>query len=159
MHMYICSLLSKPQVWPHRSDPRLAEPAVGGWTVWYHLIRKILAKRDFGIFRGPESNLLIIPRDNCTYKMLLLLSHFICVALLLTPWIVAHQAPLSMGFSKREPEWAAVLSSRGSFWPRDWTHVSYVSCTSRRFFTTKLPGKPTKYLKLCGFLLVCLFLN
>ena len=29
-------------------------------------------------------------------------------------------------------EWAAMLSSRGSSWPRDWTHVSYVSCTDRQ---------------------------
>ena len=25
-------------------------------------------------------------------------------------------------------EWVAISSSRGSFWPRDWTCVSYVSC-------------------------------
>ena len=28
-------------------------------------------------------------------------------------------------------EWVAVPSSRGSALPRDWTHVSYVSCTGR----------------------------
>ena len=39
----------------------------------------------------------------------------------LSPWSVAHQAPLSMGFSKQE-------SSRESAWPRDWTHISCVSC-------------------------------
>ena len=30
------------------------------------------------------------------------LSHFSHVTLLVTPWTVAHQAPLSMGFSRRE---------------------------------------------------------
>ena len=30
------------------------------------------------------------------------LSHFSCVQLLATPWPVAHQAPLSMGFSRQE---------------------------------------------------------
>ena len=30
------------------------------------------------------------------------LSHFICVGLFETPWTVAHQAPLSMGFSWQE---------------------------------------------------------
>ena len=34
--------------------------------------------------------------------LLLLLSHFICVRLFVTPWTVAHQAPLSMGFSRQE---------------------------------------------------------
>ena len=27
-------------------------------------------------------------------------------------------------------EWFAISSSRGSSWPRDWTHVSWVSCIS-----------------------------
>ena len=34
--------------------------------------------------------------------MLLLLSHFSRVQLFATPWTVAHQAPLSMGFSRQE---------------------------------------------------------
>jgi len=34
--------------------------------------------------------------------MLLLLSHFSCVQLFVTLWIVALQAPLSMGFSRQE---------------------------------------------------------
>ena len=29
-------------------------------------------------------------------------SHFICVQLFATPWTVAYQAPLSMGFSRQE---------------------------------------------------------
>ena len=31
-----------------------------------------------------------------------LLSRFTCVQLFVTPWIIAHQAPLSMGFSRQE---------------------------------------------------------
>ena len=31
-----------------------------------------------------------------------MLSHFGCVHLFVTPWTVAHQAPLSMGFSRQE---------------------------------------------------------
>ena len=34
----------------------------------------------------------------CVY----LLSRFVCVRLFATVWIIAHQAPLSMGFSRRE---------------------------------------------------------
>ena len=33
-----------------------------------------------------------------------MLSHFSCVWLFATPWTVAHQSPLSMGFSRREYE-------------------------------------------------------
>ena len=29
-------------------------------------------------------------------------------------------------------EWVAMSSSRESSWPRDWTHVSYISCIERR---------------------------
>ena len=35
---------------------------------------------------------------NCVY----VLSCFSCVQLFATPWTVAHQAPLSMGFSRQE---------------------------------------------------------
>ena len=31
----------------------------------------------------------------------------------------------------RTLEWVAMPSSRGSFWPRDWTWISYVSCIGR----------------------------
>ena len=56
---------------------------------------------------------------------------------------VAHQAPLSMGFFQaRILEWVSISSSRGSSPPRDWTHVSFVSCMAGRFFTTKPLGKP-----------------
>ena len=36
-------------------------------------------------------------------------------------------------------EWVAISFSRGSSWPRVWTHVS---CTAEWFFTTEPPGKP-----------------
>ena len=41
-----------------------------------------------------------------------------CVQLFATPWTVAHQAVLLMGFS-RILEWVAIPFSRESFWPRD----------------------------------------
>ena len=57
------------------------------------------------------------------------LSH---VRLFVTPCIVAHQAPLSMEFSKQE-YWSGLpfSSSRRSAQPRDQTHVSSVSCNGR----------------------------
>ena len=41
-------------------------------------------------------------------------------------------------------EWIAMPSSRGSSQPRDWTHVSKVSCIGRQFFATKPIGEPPK---------------
>ena len=29
-------------------------------------------------------------------------------------------------------EWVAMPSSRGSSWPRDWTHISYISCIGKQ---------------------------
>ena len=71
------------------------------------------------------------------YYMLSCFSH---VWLFPIPWTVACQAPLSMGFSQaRILEWVAISFSRGSSWPRDWTHVS---CLGSGFFTSEPPGKP-----------------
>ena len=37
-------------------------------------------------------------------------------------------------FQTRILEWVAIFFCRGSSWPRDQTHISYVSCIGRRFF-------------------------
>ena len=56
------------------------------------------------------------------------------VGLLETPWTVAHQAPLSMGFFRPE-YWSGLPCLPRSSRPRDRTHVS---CTvGRCFFTAK----------------------
>ena len=53
------------------------------------------------------------------------LSH---VRLFVTPWAVAHQAPLSMGFLlARILEWIATPFSRASSEPRDQTQVSRIA--------------------------------
>ena len=65
-------------------------------------------------------NVLEIKLENCrkvkqngrsilyfSWRLLLLLSCFSRVWLLATPWTVAHQAPLSMGFSRQE-YWSGV---------------------------------------------------
>ena len=52
---------------------------------------------------------------------------------LATPWTVAHQAPLSMGFFQpRILEWVAIPFSRGSSQSTDQTQVF---CITGRFFT------------------------
>ena len=56
------------------------------------------------------------------------------VQLFVTPWTVAHQAPLSIGILQaRIPEWVTMSSSRGSSQPRDRTQVSY---NAGGFFTS-----------------------
>ena len=65
--------------------------------------------------------------------LLLLLCRFSPVWLFATLWTIAHQAPLSMEFSRQELlEWVAIPFSRGPSWPRDQT---WVSCIAGRFFT------------------------
>ena len=51
----------------------------------------------------------------------------------MTPWTVAHQAALSVGFSRQELEWIAVAFSRGSSWPSYWTQVSHIASISLSF--------------------------
>ena len=51
----------------------------------------------------------------------------------MTPWTVAHQAPLSMEFSRQEYWSGLPFPSSGDLpKPRDWTRVS---CITGRFFT------------------------
>ena len=54
---------------------------------------------------------------------------------LVTPWITAHQAPLSMGFFMQEYWSGLPFPPPGSSLPRDQTGISCVSCTAGRFFT------------------------
>ena len=57
-------------------------------------------------------------------------SECVCIWLSVTPWTVAHQAPLLHGISQaRILEWVAIAYSRGSSRPRDWIHIS---CIDRR---------------------------
>ena len=43
------------------------------------------------------------------------------------PWTTAHQAPLFMWILQaRILEWIAISFSRGSSWPRNWAHVSWI---------------------------------
>ena len=61
---------------------------------------------------------------------------------LCNPMDLAHEAPLSMEFSRQE-YWSGLPfpTPRGSSWPRVWTHVS---CVAGRFFTYEPPGKPQR---------------
>ena len=71
-----------------------------------------------------------------------MLSGFSPVQLFMTPWTLASQAPLSMGFSGQEYwEWVAMPSSRRSSKPRDQTHISWSPTLAGKVFTPEPPGK------------------
>ena len=73
------------------------------------------------------------------------LSHFNCVWLFANPWIITHQAPMSMGFSRQE-DWGGLpypTPFRGSSWPRDWTCVSCLLCWQAGSLSLAPPGKPS----------------
>ena len=61
----------------------------------------------------------------CPHTCSCMISH---VWLFATPWAVALHAPLSMEFSM---EWVSISCSWGSSLPRDWIHVSCISCIGR----------------------------
>ena len=66
-------------------------------------------------------------------RFLYLLGHFSCAWLSATLWTIVCQAPLSMGFSRQEYWNGLPCPPPGeSSWPRDWTHISYVSCIGRQ---------------------------
>ena len=60
-----------------------------------------------------------------------------------TSWIVTHQAPLSMGFSRQEYWRGLPFPPPGDF-PNPGIKATFPGAPllASRFFTTKLPGKP-----------------
>ena len=56
-------------------------------------------------------------------------------------------------FQARIPEWVAISSSKGSSRPRNWTHISCVSCTGRRILYHRAAWSLSKCSKLSSTLL------
>ena len=71
-----------------------------------------------------------------------------CVRLFAMPWTIAHQAPLSIGFSRQE-YWSGVPFAPPGDLPDP--EIESVSLTTPvladGFFTTEPPGKPPDGLK------------
>ena len=67
-----------------------------------------------------------------------------CVQLFATPWTVAYQAPLSMGFSRQE-YWSGLLCPPPGDLPNPGIKTGSPALTGR-FFTTEPIGKPQKIL-------------
>ena len=70
------------------------------------------------------------------------LSH---VRLFVTPWTVACQAPLSMGFSRKE-YWSGLPSPSPGDLPEPWVKSTSPALVSR-FFTTAPQGSPLRFLR------------
>ena len=69
-----------------------------------------------------------------------------CARLLETPWTIARQAPLSMGFSSQEYRNGLLFSPPGDLPDPGIEPVSLVSpAFAGRFFTTEPPGKPMAF--------------
>ena len=74
----------------------------------------------------------VLGTEDLWYSLACLWPHSLsCVWPFGSPWTVACQDPLSMGFLKQEYGVGCHLLSRGPSQPRDWTHVSCGSCTER----------------------------
>ena len=67
-----------------------------------------------------------------------MLSQFSHVWLFVTLWIVAHQAPLSIEFSRQEYWSGLSCPPPGDLSDPGTEPVSHVSCTAGRFFTTSV---------------------
>jgi len=61
------------------------------------------------------------------------------VQFFVTPWTVAHQAPLPWAFSGKNTGVGCYFLLQGIFLPMDQTHNS---CIAGIFFTTEAPQKP-----------------
>ena len=68
------------------------------------------------------------------------LSHYSHVQLFVIPWTVAHQAPLTMGFSRQE-YWSGLPFPSPGDLPNPGIEPMYPALAGG-FFTTEPPGKP-----------------
>ena len=107
------------------------------WPAWE---RKSLASPWLG--HSPIFNKVFLP--SCWWKGCVLCSVAKLCLILCNPMDCSLPGSSVHGISQaRILEQVAISFSRGSFWPRDWTHISCISCISRQihFFTTAPPRK------------------
>ena len=76
------------------------------------------------------------------------LSH---LQLFVTPWTVAHQAFLYMGFSEQQCQNGLPFPPPGDFLNPEIEFMSPVARATGGFFTTKPPGKLTYYMLWCKY--------
>ena len=80
------------------------------------------------------------------------------VQLFATPWPITGQAPLSGIFQGRILEWVAISYSCGSSQPKDWTHISCVSCIGRQILYHWATWEAQHgWLVFCYIMCVCIY--
>ena len=80
--------------------------------------------------------------------------HSSCIRLFATSWTVAHQAPLSLGFSRKE-YWSGLPRPP----PEDFLKLrdrTHISCIVGGFFTAESPGEPSRTLNTL-FIIVAIY--
>ena len=72
-----------------------------------------------------------------------------CIWLFSTPWTVCSPpGSFALGiFQARILEWVAISSSRGCSWPKDWAHITWISCIDRQILYPCITWETLKY---CG---------
>ena len=85
----------------------------------------------------------------CHFVHICMVSHFSHVRLFATPWTVAHQAPLSIEFSRQEYWSGCQALLQGIFLTQGSNGVSYAPALTGGVFTTEPPGKPSVTLISC----------
>ena len=71
-----------------------------------------------------------------------MLNHFSCVQLFVTPWTVAHQAPLSMGFSSKNTGVSCHALLQGIFLTQGLNPLLLWILLVGEFFTAEPQEKP-----------------
>ena len=108
---------------------------------WNGLAAAAAAAAAAGLYKKRDTDQIFLPlkfwKDICIY-MLLLFSH---VWLFVTPWTVALQAPLSMGFPRQE-YWSGLPFSSPGHLPHPGIKPASPELAGR-FATTEPGGKPT----------------
>ena len=77
------------------------------------------------------AHLSYVDIDITVVSVACVLSHLSLVQRFVTLWTEAHQAPLSMRFSRQEHQSGLPCPSAGISPAQGWTHISYVSCVGR----------------------------
>ena len=111
------------------------------WGPWIKVNRKEIARVNI--------NILVMSKLSGQECAVLCLVTQLCLTLC-DLMDCSCQAPLSMGILQvRILEWLAMLSFRGSSWPRDRIHVSYVSCIVSQVLYNYIPVLVHKLLAQC----------
>ena len=138
-HLILCRQLLLPSTFPSIrvfSNDRLCKNV--------HFLRMEAHSHHSTFHTAKDCALCCVQRNKCWTLVFITTSSsfrtfFVCMCakllhlcLTATLWTVVHQAYLSMRILQtRILEWAAMPSCRGSSPPRDWMHVSCVSCIGR----------------------------